>query len=152
MTTIYYTDFLAEPKNSHQLSSDPTPHLSEVLQFAPTIRSSQTCRETIRVMFSYPDSPCIVVCDKNEQPIGLVMCERFYLRICSRIGRDSFYNDPISKLMSHHFLSADINDSFAKIATAANNRPSGMRIDCVILTNNGRFTGIVQASDLNRKL
>ena len=148
MTTLL-ADLPARTKPFYRRSNDSKPIINGIIQSAPTISLSQTCRETIRVMFSYPESPCIVVCDEKEHPVGLIMCDRFYLRICSRVDMDSFYNDSISKMMTHHFLSADINDSFTQITAAVYNRPQGMRNDSVIVTDNGKFVGIIQTSNLN---
>ncbi|GGH33179.1 CBS domain-containing protein [Paenibacillus segetis] len=149
MVTTLLAELPARSKPFYCHSNDSKSLIGEGIQSAPSISLSLTCRETIRVMFSYPESPCIVVCDKKNHPVGLIMCERFYLRICSRAGMDSFYNDPISKLMTHNFLSADINDSLTQIKAAAYNRPPGMRNDCIVVTDNGKFVGIVQTSDLN---
>lgn len=150
MVTTLLADLPERPTTFYRHTNNSKPLIKEVLQSAPTISLSQTCRETIRMMFSNPESPCIVVCDKKNQPVGLIMCERFYLRICSHAGMDSFYNDSISKLMTRNFLSVDINDSFTQIKAAAYNRPPGMRNDCIVVTDNGKFEGIVQTSDLNR--
>lgn len=52
--------------------------LSNIVRSAPAIFASRTCREALRVMFQHPESKCIVVCNATNEPLGLLMCDRFF--------------------------------------------------------------------------
>ncbi|WP_342437407.1 hypothetical protein NSS79_31290 [Paenibacillus sp. FSL L8-0436] len=122
--------------------------LPSVVRSAPAVYASRTCRETLRVMFQHPESKCIVVCNSENEPVGLLMCERFFLKATGRLGMDHFYRESITKLMSRKPLIADISASPDNVRAEAMNRPEPMRNDCIIITGNGKFSGVVYPSDL----
>ncbi|MNI44446.1 hypothetical protein D3C73_988220 [compost metagenome] len=126
--------------------------IKNYVQFAPKVRNTTSCRDTTRVMFSYPESPCIVVCDKRDVPVGLIMCDKFYLTICSRSGMDHYYHSPITKLMNRTPDVMDINDSLKQAAAVVAQRPNGMRNDSIIITNNGQYAGVIRTSDIQNLL
>lgn len=125
-------------------------HLSLVIRDTPRVRSTQTCKETISILHQYPESPCIVVCDKSDQPIGLVMCNRFYLQMTGKLGIDSFYMAPIVKLMNRKPMIVDINSSIDSLRSAVARRTEDVHNDCIIVTQQGKLTGIINVLDLNR--
>lgn len=120
-----------------------------LIQDAPTVHTHTSCKNTLRVMFSYPESPSIVVVDKRNHPVGLIVCNRFYLTICSRSGLDHYYHAPISTLMNHKPLIIDIQQSYLSIAQAINKRPPSMRNDSIIITDHdGLYAGVISPSDI----
>ncbi|MEK5025644.1 hypothetical protein [Paenibacillus sp. FSL M7-1046] len=122
--------------------------LPSVVRSAPAVYASRTCRETLRVMFQHPESKCIVVCNSVNEPVGLLMCERFFLKATGRLGMDHFYRESITKLMNRKPLITDISASPDNVRAEAMNRPEPMRNDCIIITSNGKFAGVVYPSDL----
>ncbi|MBA9084469.1 putative transcriptional regulator [Fontibacillus solani] len=126
--------------------------IQNYIQHAPKVCNTASCRDTIRVMFSYPESPCIVVCDKRDVPVGLVMSDKFYLTMCSRSGMDHYYNAPITKLMNRTPVTLDIHDSLHQITSSVNQRPIGMRNDSIIITSCGQYVGIIRPSDIQHLL
>lgn len=129
---------------------DPNNSILHLIQSAPTVYSQTSCKNTLRVMFSYPESPCIVVVDKREHPVGLIVCERFYLTICSRSGLDHYYNAPISTLMNHKPLIMDIQQSSRFVAQAISERPPSMHNDSIIITSHdGLYAGVISPSDIH---
>lgn len=121
--------------------------LSAVLRMAPSVPASSTCREALRVMFQHPEAKCIVVCNSYHEPVGLLMCERFFLKVTGRTGMD-LYRESVTKLMNHKPLTADISAPPALVLTAAMNRPDPLKQDCIIITSNSSFAGVVYTSDL----
>lgn len=122
--------------------------LSSIIRSAPAIFASRTCREALRVMFQHPESKCIVVCNAINEPLGLLMSERFFLRATGRTGSDLFYREPAMKLMNRTPLIFDISTPLDTVLSHAMRRPAPMKDDCVIITRNGKFTGVVHTSDL----
>jgi len=124
--------------------------LSNIIRSAPAIFASRTCRETLRVMFQHPESKCIVVCNAMNEPLGLLMSERFFLKATGRTGLDLFYREPAMKLMSKNPLLFDISTPHEAVLAAAMNRPDPFKNDCVIITRKGKFAGVVYPTDLIR--
>ena len=124
--------------------------LSNIVRSAPAIFASRTCREALRVMFQHPESKCTVVCNAMNEPLGLLMSERFFLKATGRSGVDMFYKEPAMKLMSKTPLVYDISTPLDVVFATAMNRPDPMKNDCVIITRKGKFAGVVYTSDLKR--
>lgn len=122
--------------------------LSAILRSAPSVSASITCRETMRVMFQHPESKCIVVCNAGNEPVGLLMCERFFLKATGRMGMDHFYRESVTKLMHRKPLITDIAVPVKSVLAEAMNRPEIMKNDCIIITSEGKFAGVVYPSDL----
>lgn len=124
--------------------------LTGIVRSAPAIFASRTCREALRVMFQYPESKCIVVCNAMNEPLGLLMSERFFLKATGRSGVDLFYREPAMKLMNKTPLILDISTPLDTVLSLAMNRPDPMKSDCVIITRKGKFAGVAYTSDLIR--
>ncbi|AIQ76804.1 MULTISPECIES: CBS domain-containing protein [Paenibacillus] len=124
--------------------------LTGIVRSAPAIFASRTCREALRVMFQHPESKCIVVCNAMNEPLGLLMSERFFLKATGRSGVDLFYREPAMKLMNKTPLILDISTPLDTVLSLAMNRPDPMKNDCVIITRKGKFVGVAYTSDLIR--
>ncbi|MEK4038313.1 CBS domain-containing protein [Paenibacillus sp. FSL L8-0493] len=124
--------------------------LTGIVRSAPAIFASRTCREALRVMFQHPESKCIVVCNAMNEPLGLLMSERFFLKATGRSGVDLFYREPAMKLMNKTPLILDISTPLDTVLSLAKNRPDPMKSDCVIITRKGKFVGVAYTSDLIR--
>jgi len=122
--------------------------LAALVRTAPVIRPTSTCRETLRVLFQHPESKGIVVCNPSNEPLGLVMSERFFLIASGRDGVDLFYKEPIVNYMNRTPLTADISTSLESLRNEVINRPEMVRNECLIVTQNGKFIGVVYASEL----
>ncbi|MDQ0192149.1 CBS domain-containing protein [Paenibacillus wynnii] len=117
---------------------------------APVIPASCTCREALRVMFQHPESKCIVVCNAENEPLGLLMSERFFLIAAGRLGIGLFYREPVVNYMNRNPLITDIAAPLESLRTDAMNRLEMNRGDCVVVTSKGKFTGVVYIADLIR--
>lgn len=122
--------------------------LSGFVRNAPAVFATRTCRETLRVMFQHPESKCIVICNAMNEPLGLLMSNRFFLKATGRSGMDLFYKEPVMKLMNKTALSFELSTPMELVLAAAMNRPDAMKKDCIIVTRNGKFAGVVHPSDL----
>ena len=124
--------------------------LQALIRQAPAVSPSATCREALRVMFQHPESKCIVVRSTDNEPAGLIMCERFFLKATGRMGMDRFYHEPVAKLMNRAPLVTDISASAEAILAEAMKRPEPMRNDCIIVTDKGKIAGILHPAELLR--
>ena len=76
------------------------------------------------------------------------MSDRFFLKATGRSGMDLFYKEPVMKLMNKTALSFELSTPMELVLAAAMNRPDAMKKDCIIVTRNGKFAGVVHPSDL----
>ncbi|WP_144023610.1 hypothetical protein MHI37_13910 [Paenibacillus sp. FSL H8-0548] len=74
--------------------------IADRVQYAPRVYGKQSCYETLRAFQSNPEAPCIIVCDKKEQPIGLVKRELFFLKLNGPGGLDTWQRQSVLKLMN----------------------------------------------------
>lgn len=124
--------------------------LTDLLRSAPHVTTKQTCEQTLKVMFSYPEAESIVVCDKLHRPVGLIMCGRFFFRVNGRAGMDGFYMQRIVKLMTQKPLIVDVGASVSDVQQQAEERAEYFRNDSIIVTEQERVLGIITAADLRQ--
>ncbi|KGE20439.1 CBS domain-containing protein [Paenibacillus wynnii] len=117
---------------------------------APVIAASGTCREALWVMFQHPESKCIVVCNPENEPLGLLMSERFFLIATGRLGIGLFYRETVVNYMNRLPLIADISTPLESLRNDAMNRLEMYRNDCVVVSRSGKFVGVLYVSDLLR--
>ncbi|WP_169085228.1 methyl-accepting chemotaxis protein [Paenibacillus sp. PL91] len=122
--------------------------LHHFLRQAPTITAEQTCRETISVFKKHPECECVVVIGEQGAPIGLMMRNRFFLKLGHRFSADLYDDKPISKLMDANPLLVDYHFAPQQLIDSALSRHESVLYDCVIVTLNDRLAGILTVSDL----
>lgn len=122
--------------------------LKHFLRQAPTIEADRTCRETIAVFKKHPDSECIIVTDEHGAPIGLMMRNRFFLKLGHRFSADLYDDKPIAKLMDAEPLLVDHEDEPQQLIDSALSRHDSVLYDCVIVTENNRLAGVLTVSDM----
>ena len=124
--------------------------LQELVRPVPTLKPSATCREALRLMFQHPEARCMAVCSREGGPVGLLMNERFFLRSAGSTGSAMPYHEPVSSLMNRMPLTVDIEMPLESVKELAAARALPFRSDCIIVTDQGRFCGVVYAGDLDR--
>ncbi|WP_053377246.1 methyl-accepting chemotaxis protein [Paenibacillus sp. FJAT-27812] len=130
-------------------SPDAQPaRLQHFLRQAPTITAEQTCRETISVFKMHPECECVIVVGEQGAPIGLMMRNRFFLKLGHRFSADLYDDKPISKLMDASPLLVDYDFAPQQLIDSALSRHESVLYDCVIVTSNGRLAGILTVSDM----
>ena len=132
------------------MTTDLEKELAALVRTAPVVRPSSTCRETLRVLFQHPESKGIVVCNAANEPLGLLMSERFFLIASGRMGVDLFYKEPVVNYMNRTPLTVDIAAPLETLRDEIMNRPEMYRNDCIIVTQNSKFIGVVYPSELLR--
>lgn len=130
------------------MTTIPSRVLADLLQWVPVLSPLQTCREALRIMFQHPESKCMVICNHRNEPLGLLMSEQFYLKATGRHGTDSFYREPVQKMMNSTPLIAEIDSPFLSLLAEAEGRPALFSNDSIILTRKGKYAGVVYPSEL----
>lgn len=122
--------------------------LAGIVRSAPVVSATHTCRETLRVLFQHPESKCIVVCNAEKEPLGLIMSEDFFLKASGRHGVDMFYREPVVNYMNGSPLMADIATPPEDLRIDMVGRPDAFKNNFVIVTQDNKFNGIAYAADL----
>ncbi|MEJ8307149.1 hypothetical protein [Saccharibacillus sacchari] len=102
-----------------------------------------TCGEAQRLLLEQPQAACIVVCDRKQRPIGLVMSDAFYIQMNAEYEPEHLYELPISRLMNLHPLQVDFATPPGIVRERAESRPSRTRKDAIVVTRSDEFFGIV---------
>lgn len=156
MSTVTFVPQETEPAaGSHRSESNvvsqsrPLVHSGPISMrkfiIVPTVLTpTHTCREVVHMISRGIEGECLVVCDDTtKQPLGLLMKDRFYRFLGQKYGADLYYEKSITKLMDTNPLIVDIHVSPQEMIDRALNRDEKKMYDCVIVTEQGRFIGIL---------
>ncbi|WP_037287576.1 hypothetical protein [Saccharibacillus sacchari] len=115
---------------------------------ALVLPDTATCGETQRLLLEQPQAACIVVCDRKQRPVGLVMSDAFYIQMNAEYEPEHLYELPISRLMNLHPLKVDFATPPGIVRERAESRPSRTRKDAIVVTREGEFFGVVLPENL----
>lgn len=116
----------------------------------PVIGREESCRSVLRRFQRESDLSCIVLCDESNKPLGILMRDRFYRFLAGRFAADLFYDRPASGFADEHPLVCDLLTPASDVVDAALNREDAQFYDSMIISENGRFYGILTVQDLMR--
>jgi methyl-accepting chemotaxis protein len=122
--------------------------LNDFLRAVPVVHETHTCQEVIEQFGLKPDCECIVVCNELNKPLGLVMKSRLTIIQTHRFGSELYYSRSIVKLMDEHPLTVDIRVSPQELLDRALGREEKTLYDCVVVTDQERFLGVMTMADL----
>lgn len=133
----------------------PEVRLDAFLQEAPIADESYSCRQVMGIFKQNPAAECVVVCGLDGTVKGLMMRNRFFLKLGSRYSADLYYEKSIVVLMDSAPLIVESGIAPQTIIDQALSRDESVLYDCVIVSKYGRFTGILTVGHmlgLSRKL
>lgn len=141
----------AEAAAMWQQADDPLQQAAQLADFirqAPFVREERTCKETIAVFKQHPESECVVICDAAGRVKGLMMRNRFFLKLGHRFSADLYYEKPITVMMDAAPLIIDMDSAPEHLIERALNRQEKVLYDCVLVTEDDKFIGILTVADL----
>ncbi|MDM5278730.1 methyl-accepting chemotaxis protein [Paenibacillus silvae] len=127
----------------------------EYCRQVPAAQENTTCGEAAAMLNDGREHPCIVLCDKQMKPTGLMMRENLYRLLNGRFAADLFYRKPIINTANTSPVIVDIHMEPATIIDAALRRDEEHFYDCLLVTEQGRLVGVLTMRDvmmLSRKL
>lgn len=152
------TDKQVEAKQSQsQISYHKDHSITEIFQpivvkdwmkDCPVISPTQQSDELVTLFRRKKQIECVVVCDDLHRPIGLIMKDRFFRLLGSLYGMSLFGQRPISALMDRLPLIAELSIDPQELIDRALSRTEETFYDAVLITDNGRFVGILTMNDL----
>lgn len=146
-STVKQAEQRADERTMHPVKAEAT-RLHHFLRQAPTIDAEHTCRQTIAVFKKHPESECIIVTGEQGAPIGLMMRNRFFLKLGHRFSADLYDDKPITKLMDASPLVVDYDYAPQQLIDSALSRHESVLYDCVIVTLKNKLAGILTVSDM----
>lgn len=114
----------------------------------PAIHAQETCRETFVRFKHQTHLPCIVLCDEQERPEGLIMREQFYRHMASRFASELYDTRSTVMFSQRNMLVMDIDTEASIVVDAALAREGDSFYECVVLTEQGLLAGIVTIRDI----
>ncbi len=133
---------------SQEVANHHSVHVQTFIRQTPIALEGQLCKELISIFKKNPESECIVICDAAHKPKGLMMRNRFFLKLGHRFSADLYYEKSIGRLMDGNPLMVDIAEEPQHAIDQALNRHDSVLYDCVIVTNGGKYAGVLTVSDL----
>lgn len=114
----------------------------------PTTVSEESCLGVLRLFRNDGNIPCVIVCDRSNRPLGLLMRDTFYRQLAGRFAADLFYERPALMFAEKSPLIKEITTSPRQLIDAALSRKAAVFYDSLILTEQGEFKGIMTVQDL----
>ncbi|MCU6710460.1 methyl-accepting chemotaxis protein [Paenibacillus sp. J5C_2022] len=122
--------------------------LREHVQEVPAVPAELTCREAIAVFRRNGHSECIVIADERRRPIGMLMRNKFYLKLGHRFSADLYYEKPVTHLADASPLVVDASMPPQAVIDMALSRSDDTIYDCVIVTHGERVVGALTMSHM----
>ncbi|CAM4322133.1 methyl-accepting chemotaxis protein [Paenibacillus tarimensis] len=107
-----------------------------------------TCEEVARIFGRHKDAECVVVCDEQKRPAGLVMRDKFFRQLSQRFGAALYYEKPIAVLMDHQPFVVDADLPPQQLLKQALGRTEDRLYDCVVIVKDSRYAGVLTMADL----
>lgn len=120
----------------------------EYCRRVPVIGPRELCREVLQMFQKQAEIPCIVISDEHHSPVGLIMRDTFYRHLAGRFAADLFYERPALEFSERSPLRCELSVPAHELLDAALGRKGHHFYDCLVITERGRFFGIMTVQDL----
>ncbi|MFC5405431.1 methyl-accepting chemotaxis protein [Cohnella soli] len=122
--------------------------MREWIKSCPVISPDQQSDDLVSLFRRKTQFDCVVVCNEAHHPIGLIMKARFFRLLGSLYGMSLFGHRPVSEMMETKPLVVDIEVAPQELIDKALSRGEETFYDAVLVTDNGKFVGILTVNDL----
>lgn len=114
----------------------------------PVAPADALCKDILELFEQHSSCECIVMEDEAGAIVGLAMRHRFSYKLAHRYSVALFYNRPALKLvdMDPIIVSCDTNPH--QLIELAMSREGDSLYDCIVLTEQGKFFGVLTVGDL----
>ncbi|MEC0180728.1 methyl-accepting chemotaxis protein [Paenibacillus peoriae] len=114
----------------------------------PIIDTDMSCKELLALMKTQGDIPCVVVVDKNELPLGIIMRDAYNRHFTGRFAAALFYDKPAAIFADPNTLIVDLKSPAADIVELAMLRDDQRFYDCLLLKEGTRLLGVLTIRDI----
>ncbi|MGN7411953.1 methyl-accepting chemotaxis protein [Paenibacillus sp. SAF-068] len=156
---VLHNEEFATPDPQHHevtvVAKESVIHLHDYYRQVPVAGVHTTCGEAASMMNQDQEHPCIVLCDEQMRPTGLLMRETLYRMLNGRFAADLFYRKPVIQVVNTSPVIADIHMEATTIIDIALGRNEQHFYDCLLVTEQDRLLGVLTMRDvmsLSRRL
>lgn len=130
------------PKKERKIS------LRDYSRKVPVAPVNALCKDLLELFEHNPNCECIVLESDTGAVAGLAMRHRFSYKLAHRYSVALFYNRPAMTLIDQNpvIVSCDADPHY--LIELAMSRDGDSLYDCIILTENGRYSGVLTVGDL----
>ncbi|MCG7377200.1 methyl-accepting chemotaxis protein [Paenibacillus sp. ACRSA] len=121
----------------------------------PVVHVHTTCGEAASMLNANEAYPCIVMCDEQMKPLGLLMRETLYRLLNGRFAADLFYRKAVQHVVDSLPVIVDVSADAPSIIDIALKRQEQHFYDCILVTEEDKLLGVLTMRDmmfLSRKL
>ncbi len=126
--------------------------LKDIVEFNQAITQDILVKDMVDMFDEFPGIQGVVVIDKAQKPVGLVMKDRLYYKLGSAFGVALFMKRPIFQLMDCSPLIVDIYTNLHTVAKIAMERDSKKLYDYIIVTKDEKYYGTISVRSLLEKI
>ncbi|WP_018247603.1 EAL domain-containing protein [Orenia marismortui] len=116
--------------------------IGELAKREITISEDTKTNKVVDIFEKHQNLQSLVVL-KNNKAIGLIMRDRLYSRLGTKYGYSVFMDRPIKLIMDQNPLIVDFNTPIEEVSNQAMSRGFDDVYDCIIVTKNQKYSGIV---------
>ncbi len=126
-------------------------NIGSIAEKVPCISQYEKNLVVDQLFYNNSELQGIVVVDQ-EIPVGIITRTHFYQKIGTLYGYNLYMGRTVELLFKKNPLAVEYLDSISEVSKLAMQRKAEDRYDDVIVTNKGRFAGIVSIQNLLMKL
>ncbi|WP_242950706.1 GGDEF domain-containing protein [Clostridium grantii] len=121
-------------------------HIGEIATKESPLSPNTQCMRVQEVLKKSPSQGVCIL--DNMVPVGLIMKNMIDEKFAAKYGYSVFSGRPISLLMDKNPLIVDFNTPLDEVSSLAMSRDSHSIYDCVIVTKNNHYYGLVTIKNL----
>ncbi|WP_244188351.1 CBS domain-containing protein [Paenibacillus kribbensis] len=114
----------------------------------PIIGTDMSCKELLALMKTQEEIPCVIVVDKNELPLGIIMRDAYNRHFTGRFAAALFYDKPAAIFADPNTLIVDLKSPASDIVELAMLREDQRFYDCLLLKEGTQLLGVLTIRDI----
>ena len=122
--------------------------LRNYLRKVPVAPDNALCKDLLELFDKNSSCECIVLEDKLGAVAGLAMRHRFSYKLAHRYSVALFYNRPAMLLADSNPVIVNCDENPHHLIELAMTRDGDNLYDCIVLTDKGRYLGVLTVGDL----
>jgi methyl-accepting chemotaxis protein len=122
--------------------------LADYARHVPVATAGSLCKDLLDLFQHHPQCECIVLENENGGIAGLAMRHRFSYKLAHRYSVALFYNKPAFGLVDQNPIMVSLDANPSELIQLAMSREGDSLYDCIVLTDGGRYAGVLTVGDL----
>lgn len=137
------------PEKSNVVKNDcDALKLADYARHVPVAPAGSLCKDLLELFQRHPECECIVIENETGGVAGLAMRHRFSYKLAHRYSVALFYNKPALGLVDQNPIAVSLDTNPRELIDLAMSREGDSLYDCIVLTDGGRYAGVLTVGDL----